>query len=100
MSNETPNKTTGWTARPWRNMSPEAVCAGSTAQILFCIADAQKDIVAALDEIEKLKRGLRDVRKFLENPDWGQIPYMDGAGVYADKETAIFDVRYALGEIE
>ena len=92
-------QTTESTTRPWRKMSPEAVCAGSPAQILFCVTDAQKDIVTALDEIEKLKRGLSEVRKFLENPDWGTIRYMDGSGVYDDKDSALFDIRYALGEI-
>ena len=55
-------------------------------------------MTAAADEIEKLKRGLRDVRKFLEKPEWGQSRYMEGSDVYDDKDSALFDIRYALGE--
>jgi hypothetical protein len=54
----------------------------------------------AADEIERLRAGLRHVRKFLENPEWGTIRYMEGGEVYDDKELALFDIRYALGETE
>ena len=43
----------------WRGMKPEVVCAGSPAQVLFCVRDAQKDIVATLAEIDRLRALLR-----------------------------------------
>jgi hypothetical protein len=54
---------------------------------------------SALSEIERLRAGLNDVRKFLSNPEWGTVRYMEGSGVYEDKDQALFDIAYALGEI-
>lgn len=36
----------------WRGMKPEAVVAGSPAQVLFCIRDAQADILEMARVIE------------------------------------------------
>jgi hypothetical protein len=52
----------------------------------------------AADEIERLRKGLNEVRDFLQNPGWGTWPYMEGCGVYEDKEAALFNIKYALGE--
>jgi hypothetical protein len=38
----------------WRNMNPEAVAEGSHAQVIYCIRDAQHDIVALLSEVDRL----------------------------------------------
>ena len=40
------DQTTGRTAAQWRGMKPEAVVSGSPAQVLYCIKDAQHDILA------------------------------------------------------
>ena len=54
MSNDSINASER-TASQWRNMKPEAVAAGSPAQVLHCIRDAQHDIVEALNEIDRLR---------------------------------------------
>lgn len=46
------------TDQQWINMSPEAVCAGSPAQVLFCIRDARHDILELLCKVEALKTAL------------------------------------------
>lgn len=53
------------TESQWRHMSPATVCAGSPAQIRFCIADAQRDIVSALDEIDRLRAENAELRESL-----------------------------------
>ena len=56
--------------------------------------------VARLEaENERLRKGLQEVREFLENPEWGTTRYMEGSGVYDDKDAALFNIRYALGEV-
>lgn len=51
------------------------------------------------DEIDRLRQGLCDVRAFLTKPEWGTWLYMEGSDVYDDKDRALFDIAYALGEI-
>lgn len=50
-----------------------------------------------LAEIERLRAGLEDVRTFLN--DWGGAHYMEGAGIYEDRDSALSAIAYALGEI-
>jgi len=40
----------------WRGMRPESVVAGSPAQVLFCIRDAQADILSLQAENEALRK--------------------------------------------
>ena len=42
--------------RGWAGMSPEAVCAGSEAQKLYCIRDAKADIATLVSEIQRLEQ--------------------------------------------
>ena len=46
------------TRTQWRGMKPEAVIAGSEAQILYCIQDARHDILCLYAEIDQLRSGL------------------------------------------
>jgi len=41
--------------RGWAEMKPEAVCAGSEAQIFHCIRDAQADIATLVGEVRRLE---------------------------------------------
>lgn len=51
-------------------------------------------------KIERLRRGLNEVRDFLNKPEWGTYRYMEGTGVYEDKDAALFNIAYALGETD
>lgn len=53
----------------------------------------------AADEIERLRRGLNEVRDWLNKPEWGSWPYTEGTGLYDDKEQALFNIAFALGEL-
>lgn len=55
-------------------------------------------LLAAAVEIERLRAGLHEVREFLSKPEWGTWRYMEGSDVYADKDAALFNISYALGE--
>lgn len=46
------------TDQQWINMSPEADCAGSPAQVLCCIRDARHDILELLCKVNALKTAL------------------------------------------
>jgi hypothetical protein len=48
------------TLKQWSGMQPDAVAAGSNAQIIFCIADAQHDIRELSDIIRLLLEELDD----------------------------------------
>ncbi len=52
----------------------------------------------AADEIERLRAGLCEVRAFLNKLEWRTGPYMDGSGVYKDKDVALLNIAYALRE--
>ncbi len=47
-------------------------------------------------EIAKLKAGLVAALQFLDNPQFGQWPYMESSDVYADKRIALNAVREAI----
>jgi hypothetical protein len=53
-----------------------------------------------MDEITRLRTGLNEVRDFLNKPEWGTYPYMEGSDVHNDKEAALFNISYALGETD
>ena len=54
------------------------------------------EIKRLMEENDRLRTGLNEVRDFLNKPDWGTYYYMD-AEVYTDKEAALFNISYALG---
>ena len=43
------------TRAQWSNMRPDAVVAGSQAQVLYCIQDARSDIILLWAEIDQLR---------------------------------------------
>lgn len=48
--------------------------------------------------IERMEKGLRHLRVFLDNPQWGTVRYMEGSEIYGDVEDARLTVTIALGE--
>ena len=55
---------------------------------------------AAADRLEAMAIGLNEVRAFLNKPEWGTYRYMEGSEVYEDKDAALFNIAFALGETE
>lgn len=41
--------------RAWAEMSPEAVAAGSNAQVIYCLRDAKADIATLVGEVRRLE---------------------------------------------
>lgn len=56
-------KTTVRTRDQWSNMRPDAVVTGSPAQVLYCIRDAQSDILHLWAEIDELRSELRSMNQ-------------------------------------
>ena len=98
----------------WRQAIPEArrrIEAGQHDATTKTLCDLARKVRAAeetpnhaqarlMDEITRLRTGLNEVRDFLNKPEWGTYPYMEGSDVHNDKEAALFNISYALGETD
>lgn len=54
------------TVAQWRDMVPEAVVAGSYAQVVQCITDARFTILTLTDEAARLRVALDDIARRCE----------------------------------
>ena len=55
----------------WINMRPETVCGGSQAQVLFCVKDAQADIIELAARVRELEVKIKSAAPypFCRTPD-------------------------------
>ena len=53
------------------------------------------EVDARIAELEKARR---DVKRFLEDPRWGTVNYMEGTDVYEDKDEALETINSVLME--
>ncbi len=61
------------TLEQWRNMIPNAVCEGSSAQVLYCVTDARTTILAQARELNRLRVVLDDIARTSERAGFNGI---------------------------